>query len=68
MRTIDPENSPLTQMPPGPARRRQGPPPTSIVAVTSFVSGSMRETVPLSEFATHTEPAPKLIPVGPSRR
>ena len=30
-----------------------------------FVSGSIRMTVPSSEFATQTEPAPKAIPVGP---
>ena len=33
--------------------------------MTVFVAGSMRETVPSSEFATHTEPSPNAMPVGP---
>ena len=38
--------------------------PISIVSTTSFVSGSMRETVPSPPFATHTAPSPTAIAVG----
>ena len=40
--------------------------PTSIVSTTSFVSGSMRETVPAAVFATQTAPAPTATDSGPS--
>ena len=38
----------------------------SIVRTTSFVAGSMRETVPSPEFATQTAPAPTAMAVGSS--
>ena len=42
-----------------------GPFPVVTSAVTEFVSGSIRETVPSRLFATHAAPSPKAIPVGP---
>ena len=41
------------------------PLPVGTSAVTEFVSGSIRETVPSRLFATHAAPWPKAIPVGP---
>jgi hypothetical protein len=52
----------VTQTPPSPTAMSSGCPPTSIVATTLPVSGSMRETVPSRPFATHTEPAPAATP------
>ena len=42
-----------------------GPFPVGTSAVTEFVSGAIRETVPSRLFATHAAPSPKAIPVGP---
>ena len=43
--------------------------PTPIVAVTRFVAGSMRETVPSPMFGTHTLPSGAIVPscgIGPT--
>ena len=40
------------------------PPPTSIVWLTSFVSTSIRLTVPSLAFVTHTDPSPTATPAG----
>ena len=55
----------LTQTPRRSTATAAGPLPTGITPLTAFVSGSIRETVPSSEFATHAPPTPKAIPVGP---
>ena len=41
------------------------PSPTVTVAVTEFVWGSMRDTVPSRLLATHTDPKPLARAVGP---
>jgi len=59
-----------TQTLPKPTATSSGTCPTSIVAVTAFVEGSIRETEPFpspwnSEFTTQSEPSPLAIPIGP---
>ena len=56
--TMRSPNSTLTQTAPRPAATAAGVPPTRSVAVTEELAGSMRETVPSSEFATQTAPSP----------
>jgi len=58
MRTTREPNSTLTQTLPLPKLMADGPPGTGIVARTTRVVASTRETVPSSEFATQTEPSP----------
>ena len=60
-----PSNWSLTQMPRASMATASGPSPVRTVAVTEFVSGSIRVTVPSRLFATHAAPLPKAIPVGP---
>jgi hypothetical protein len=52
------------QIPPAPAARPVGSTLIGINRTTRRVSGSMRETVPSSRFATQTEPNPETISAG----
>src|SRR5258707_46679 len=52
-------------MPRGSTATASGPFPVRTVAVTEFVPGSIRETVPSRLLTTQTAPAPVAIPLGP---
>src|SRR5262245_43537471 len=58
-RTVTQTTSPLNTIPDGAL-------PTLIVLTTSLRTGSIRETVPPFEFATHTRPPPTVTAVGPA--
>ena len=55
----------VTQTDSSPTATPRGSPPTRIVATTRRVTGSIRETVPSSVFATQTAPAPAAMPLAP---
>jgi hypothetical protein len=54
----------LTKTWPAPTATSSGPAPTGIVATTSSVFGSIRDTVPSPLLATQTAPAPTATPMG----
>ena len=54
----------VTQTDPAAKAIPAGRDPTGIRSTTSLDSGSMRETVPSSRFATHTASAPTAMPTG----
>jgi hypothetical protein len=56
IRTTLPSNWSLTQIPRASTATECGPFPVVTSAVTEFVSGSIRKTVPSTLFATHAAP------------
>src|SRR5947207_8621614 len=52
-------------MEPSPKAIAAGPLPTGMTPVTLLPTGSIRDTVPSSEFATHTDPSPRATALGP---